>query len=255
MRTDVAALTVEQVLEDLILDVQLFISSRAALSLDEAAHGRAQPAAVLPLSPSPSTLADVQMEGSTSTSGSTEPLQNSDSRHTHSPPVETSTADIMAVAKISSSHAVLQPPIHEAQILDAASTASTDSYIVDGSAATAPASDVDHTEDGALQLQTSGDNIQSLSVASSLLRPPDSHDSKSSKLLALKKHRLESLSSSLDLSRESSFDASAFTSQQADAKHAPSSPKAHVDMHGDAAPAQPAVQNSLPLDNTTGKAA
>ena len=92
-----------------------------------------------------------------------------------------------------------------------------------------------------LLLQATGSSYYSLGPQKGLVVPSDAPESltKSSKLLALKQRRLDSLSSSLDLSRESSFDTSA--------QHLSSQHVQPLDTSDHASSKSP-----LPLDSTTG---
>ena len=90
-------------------------------------------------------------------------------------------------------------------------------------------------------LQATGSSCYNLGPQKGLIVPTDAPESliKSSKLLALKQRRLDSLSSSLDLSRESSFDTSA---QYLSSQHVQP-----LDTSDHASSKSP-----LPLDSTTG---
>lgn len=168
MRTDLVSLTVDQVLEDLLLDVQLSTSSRAARSADAIERGPAHSPQLDHDSPL-LTSARIESQYGTSTSDNA-------ARHTHSAShmPEDSDANIIPVAtENTASAAALQPSVH------------------------------------AFQLSESAD------IATRLSGFPEG---RSSKLLALKQKRLDSLSSSLDLSRESSFDTSGVSAQQSATK-------------------------------------
>ena len=176
MRTDLVTLTIEQVIEDLILDVQLSTSSRTPLSPDIDERTTMLSASGLVSDEASSTSARINSHRSTSSSIANEPVPTLTAIHSNSSvtPQDSFAEVVPATASSSISTTALQPwpPLHEP--------------LISGPASTAP-------------------------------RQTETHESRSSKLLVLKKKRLESLSSSLDLSRESSFDTSAFSTQQATA--------------------------------------
>ena len=224
MRTDLVALTIEQVLEDLILDVQLATSGRTALSPDT--DEQATPHSTATSAPKERSLTSARIDShrSTSTSVAAEPVQTLTALHSaDSISPKDSNADLTPVhASSSVSATALQPwpSLHEPHVHEPASTAP---------------------------------------------RQADMHESRSSKLLVLKQKRLESLSSSLDLSRESSFDTSAISAQHATAKenflYNSSMEFGDTGAHSSepATSSQPAVQqrsirqDSKALDSTSGE--
>ena len=211
MRTDLVSLTVDQVLEDLILDVQLSTSSRGARSADAIERGATQSAQLDYDSP-PLTSARIESQYGTSTSDSA-------ARHTHSASLlpEDSNANTLPVATDSTASATaLQPSVHAFQLSESADTATRLSGFPEG---------------------------------------------RSSKLLALKQKRLDSLSSSLDLSRESSFDTSGLSAQQSATKlqnNTEGQPSSYLSMEPTAS-LQPSLQqqntpqDQARLDSTSGE--
>ena len=156
MRTDLVALTIEQVLEDLIIDVQLSTSISGAGT--QATASSAEPDNYIrarePLSPSPS----IGIRVSSSSVGAA---------HTQAP----------------TGASASRSGISNAEVARAAGYSSAAA----------------HSQPTLLIPPPAG-------LADTVNRPADGPKTHASKLLALKKKRLESLSSSMDLSRESSFD-------------------------------------------------
>lgn len=266
MHSESDVLTVEQVLEDLILDVQVFIRSRATHSPDSAACEISQSADVPAASPSFLASA-VQPDGSTSTLNNTKSMQRVTASHNHNTLIasESSNADMVLTATNTKGTAALQqqPSAHESPLHGLVGAASWNAASNDGTADTDAIAQTSGTSGEALQQQASADDVQSVTSANTALRHPDNHDNRSSKLLALKKHRLDSLSSSLDLSRESSFDTSTFSIQQAatNARSVRNSLDSQIPTHGENAPTmslptalqQASPQNSPPLESTSGE--